>query len=391
MLRANLSIFPAVLLMAFASACVSTSTTFPTAKSEDVETQTTIVQAEVIAAALDRKARIDSLAWPLLEANAELCHARRRTAYGISFGNEKTIQTLVDGLTLEQIRAAGYDASLKVISVSEGSPAADAGLKPGAVPIKIGETAIGSGGDGLETALRKDKNARAIAEKADLTAKPLPMVFEQDGTRFEIELHPETICDVALRVTETDAVNASAGRRVININRGIITYLEDDQDLSMVIAHELAHVAGEHTRKLTRNHFASGRFVWAVPVWLGAGLVDLGFAGVLERFAGRETPPGQDFVTRLDNRALGLRDFEREADYLAVYFVARAGLELEGIETVFERLSLLSPRSTYGQRTHPVTPERVLALRLARAEVDAKRAAGDSLVPEGWPFPLGEE
>jgi len=379
----------AALLLAI-TACTSASTNFPRIDPADLSDDITVTQANVVEASLERYDRLNRIAWPLLTANAELCHDRQREAYGITFGNDETIRGLVDGLSLEQVQAIGYDQTIRVIGVSGGSPAFDAGLIRGAVPIKIGETVVDGQMEALETALRKDKTARAVAAKTELNANPLPMVFEQDGQRFEIALQPETICDVRLRLSETDTINASAGRRVIKINRGIMTYLSDDRDLSIVIAHELGHVAGKHVPKLTRNHWVSGRAIWGLPVRLGAGLFDLGFGGLFERFGDRETPPGRGAVSRLNNRALGLRDFEREADYLAVYFAARAGVDLDGFEALFMRLSELSARSTYGERSHPITSERKLALQLARDEVNRKREAGAPLVPEGWPFPLAD-
>ncbi|MEO0882969.1 MAG: M48 family metalloprotease [Pseudomonadota bacterium] len=376
--------------LALFGACVSAVTEFPDVAALDLSSDIVDVQKGVVETTLAQKARIDRLAWPILQANAELCHDRTRRAYGITFGNDETIRGLVDGLTLKQVRAIGYDASLTVIGVSGGSPAAEAGIKPGAIPLKIGETAIGGEMSALEDALRKDRNARAVADKTDLVAKPLPMVFEYEGERLEVALQPETICDVRVRIRGTDTINASAGRRTIMINRGIANYLESDRDLSVVIAHELGHVAGEHVRKLTRNHWVSGRFAWGIPLRVGAGLVDLSLGATLERFAGQETPPGQATVATLDNRALGIRNFEREADYLAVYFAARAGIELENFEDLFTRLAPLSVRSTYGNRSHPITSERRLALQLARTEVERKRLASEPLIPTGWPYPLSK-
>lgn len=370
------------------SACATAVTDFPDVASVDLSQDTVQIQSDIVEATLEQKARIDRLAWPLLLANSELCHERQRQAYGITFGNDETIRGLVDGLTLKQVRAIGYDESIVVIGVSGGSPAAEAGVIAGAKPIKIGETVVGGDKDALDDALRKDRNARKLAKATGLVAKPLPMVLEQSGERVEIELQPETICDVNVRISGTDTINASAGRRTININRGIANYLESDRDLSIVLAHELGHVAGGHVGKLTRNHWASGRFAWGPPMRLGAGLVDLSLGRILERLAGLETPPGQAAVANLENRALGFREFEREADYLAVYFAARAGLDLEKIEELFSQLAVLSARSTYGNRSHPITSERRLALQLARDEVQAKQRAGEPLVPTGWPHEI---
>ncbi|MEM7006405.1 MAG: M48 family metalloprotease [Pseudomonadota bacterium] len=385
MRRRGLGLITSSIAALVLSACASTITDFPDVTAFDLSEDVIGIQAGVVEAALDQKQRVDGLAWPLLAANTDLCGDLTRKAYGITFGNDETVRALVDGLTSEQVRTLGYDASPIVLGVSDGSPAAEAGLQRGAVPVKIGETVIGGSVDAIEDALRKDRNARAIAQKTGIVAKPLPMAFELDGASIEFTLQPEPICDVGVRILGTDAVNASAGRRVININRGIANYLESDRDLSIVIAHELGHVAAGHVRKLTRNNWVSGHFAWGVPLRLGAGLVDLSLGAALERFAGWETPPGQSAVAKLENRALGFRQFEREADYLAVYFAARAGVDLDGFEELFSQLAELSIRSTYGERSHPITSERRLALRLARDEVEAKQLAGEPLVPEGWP------
>ena len=128
--------------------------------------------------------------------------------------------------------------------------------------------------------------------------------------------------------------------------------------------------------------------LWGIPVVGAATLFDGLFAVPLERWGGIETPPGQSGVTRLVNRTLGVRSFEREADYIGMYVAARGGVDISNAEEVFAEFAKLSPSSTSGERTHPTTPERQLALKAAREEIEAKRAAGELLIPNEWPYPV---
>lgn len=370
------------------SACATTSTAYPRIDKSSIDARTPEIQSGLVRAVLDRQSRVEDLAWPLLVANADLCHGRRREAYGLTIGNAGAIRESVDGLTRAQIEAIGYSDAPVVLSVIKGSPAYLAGIRPGAIPVSIGETVIDAQMDRISEALADDGEARSKAEKDKTDPPPLAIVLNQHGERVEASLQPETICGVRVRVRETDTVNASANTATLNINRGLLTALPDDQDVSLVIAHELGHVIGRHVPKLERNAAISGIYVWGVPVALGAGLVDLTIGRLMKRLSDAEDLPGAALVTSIQNEVLGVREFEREADYLSVYITARAGGDLQGIERVFETFSTLSAKSTYGERTHPVTADRLLAIAAARDEVLGKQQSGEPLIPEGWPWPL---
>lgn len=374
------------------SACVTVATDIPRISQSDIVSATPAVQKTTIDAKLSRIDRVEAIAWPILVANADLCHDRRRDSFGIRLGNDKTIRSLVDGLTLKQVRALGYNGEPVVLGVQPGSPADLAGLEPGAVPIKIGDTQIDGDFDQLSQALAEYNKARAKAKQADTPKaelEKLAVMFRQpSGDQLEAKLEPITVCNIPVSVGESDAVNASAGGRAINIRRGLLTYFEDDADVGFIVAHEIGHVIGRHVRKQQRNSTVTGYSFWGVPVALGAGLFDGFFAGPLERFGGLERPPGRQMMTRLNNRILGTREFEREADYLGMYIAARSGLDISGAEDVFAGFAKLSARSTYGENSHPVTADRMLALAAAREEIETKVLAKETLVPNGWPYPL---
>ena len=78
------------------------------------------------------------------------------------------------------------------------------------------------------------------------------------------------------------------------------------------------------------------------------------------------------------------QDFEREADYLAVYFVARAGVDLSGLEAFWRRMAegagyqSLQPQE---DGSHPSYPERAVRLRAALLEVQGKIERREALMP----------
>ncbi|HXK25217.1 MAG TPA: M48 family metalloprotease, partial [Myxococcota bacterium] len=73
---------------------------------------------------------------------------------------------------------------------------------------------------------------------------------------------------------------------------------------------------------------------------------------------------------------------EAEADYFALYLLARAGFDTDAAADAWRRRARTAPESLIEWGNHPSAPERALAAERALAEIAAKRAAGQPLVPE---------
>lgn len=73
---------------------------------------------------------------------------------------------------------------------------------------------------------------------------------------------------------------------------------------------------------------------------------------------------------------------EAEADYFALYLLARAGFDPAAAAEAWRRRARTMPESLIGWGSHPSAPERALAAEHALAEIAAKKAAGRPLVPE---------
>jgi predicted Zn-dependent protease len=165
--------------------------------------------------------------------------------------------------------------------------------------------------------------------------------------------------DVTLDPSETPRAEATS-RGQIRVTAGMVRLLADDDELAAVVAHEAGHhLAGHIGRQLARGlaaGTAAGALLGAVlpfgglAAWaLGQGAAELGASAARLAFSKEE---------------------EREADYLAVYLVARAGYDPERAGRVWALLGRGRANESAGPLdSHPAEPDRLAAWRRAVEEI----------------------
>ena len=116
-------------------------------------------------------------------------------------------------------------------------------------------------------------------------------------------------------------------------------FAQSDDELAMIVGHELAHNSMGHIRKIVTNRILSGN-------------------------ATRYTRP-----------------FESEADYVGLYYQVRAGYSPDNVEDFWRRLSAVNPRNVTRAKSHPAFPDRFLRLAATREEIEAKQDAKVLLLP----------
>ncbi len=169
-------------------------------------------------------------------------------------------------------------------------------------------------------------------------------------------------CLYSLELVDDSQLNAAADGEKIYINSGLIRFLESDDEIAIVIGHEMAHNMLDHSEKKMGG------------VILGA-IVD----GVIQGATGINT--GGIFQNA--GALVYSKDYEEEADYLGLYLASRAGYDISIAPTLWRRMGAESPGSIaqrYGG-THPGTPERSVALQKAVAEVEIKKSQGLVMLP----------
>lgn len=173
-------------------------------------------------------------------------------------------------------------------------------------------------------------------------------------------------CSFTFRYVDDDEVNAYVDEEAqIFLHRGLLDYFQAEEEIAAVMAHEMSHQIAGHVDESTRS------------VLLGALLGGLLMGGAAA--AAGADQEGADAMAGMGMNyggRVGLLSFskeqEREADLLAAYVLARAGIDLQRAGRMFEVLAKLDGYALSSWRnTHPMGAERVVAWRKAVAEVDA--------------------
>lgn len=321
----------------------------------------TAIEAEQIEQALlalhHRKqdaARLHGIAWKLLYANAPLC-GQTRNAYGIRAWNLSDLPKIYRDAAADKY---ALSEALQVEGAPAGSPAAEAGLKQGDIITAINGEAAPSG---------KGAPAKFRALMRTFDGDEITLDIRRGEKAKTVKMAGATLCDYGIVYMDQLEIDAHADGRDIFVSRGLMEFTPNDDELAMVVAHELGHNKLHHTR-----HKLSNSIMGAI----GGGLVDAVLAA-----GGVFTGGGFAVAGANINATAYSLDFEREADYLALYFMARAGYDTKKAANFWRRMAIESSVFIERPSTHPNTAERYLAMMLTHEEIMAKKKAGEPLMP----------
>ena len=194
----------------------------------------------------------------------------------------------------------------------------------------------------------------AVAEQA---AREMPLLQDEPVVRFVRELGAHIVQradttgrDYEFRVIDSETANAFAiPGGFIFINRGILERAENASELAGVLAHEIGHVVERHGLEQMAKAQNTNTIVSLVYVLLGRA------PGGAEQVALQVA--GSAWMAKHS------REAEREADRVAVVYLARAGLDPRGMPRFFQKL-LDEDRNSPNEllawfSTHPVTEDRI--------------------------------
>lgn len=313
--------FPALLaaLAIFPSGCTSLSARLPDIHQADLSTEQTFQEKQAFAEMARLRARLSRVSAPVLTANTELCDKTGPDIGAITH----TLKSYPKKLRPAAEREFGLGDEPRVLFVRPDSAADKAGIKPGDILRS-------------ETGKALSVPGKAASQTVE-AGKPILRVRgdEETSLTLGLELH----CDYPVKLKMTSTVNAYATGKSIIMTAGMMDFVDLDAELAAIIGHELAHNEMGHIRKIITNLLLSG------------------------------------YATRYT------RDFESEADYVGLYYAARAGYAIEGVGQMWRRLGKLTVRPIVRAKTHPAFPDRFVRLAAARNEIKAKQTAGEPLEP----------
>lgn len=159
-----------------------------------------------------------------------------------------------------------------------------------------------------------------------------------------------------------DTVNAQTDGTRIEIYRGLMEYLDTEDEVAAVVGHEMGHEIAQHVEEKRQN------------ATIGAILAGILMGGAMVA-TGYQDPDALNNSVGL-GASLGALSFskeeEREADLLSCYLLARANYDLEKAGRVWVVLSKMDSETHASWfDDHPAGPERVAAWDKAILEVEA--------------------
>lgn len=164
-----------------------------------------------------------------------------------------------------------------------------------------------------------------------------------------------------IKVIDSDEVNAFAlPGGFFYVNSGLVTRATEESELAGVMAHEISHVTARHgTKQATKGNIIQ---LATIP------LILLGPGG----WAGYGIYQGLNLAIPLSYLKFS-RDSEREADFLGLQYMYKAGYDPNSYVTFFERVQADERRrpGTIPKMfsSHPPTPERIVNAQKEIAQI----------------------
>lgn len=335
--------------------CASPQTARPTIDSASLASEQQRQSTYVLESRAADYRRVYDIANRLTRANAELC-ARQSRTIGIRSENLNDY-----GRDFREAARSlwGLDNTPTINWVAQDSPAHEAGIRVNDKIIAINGRVLPSGRNANSQAVRWLRDAADRGQVA--------LQLRRGIETITVSVTPRVDCAYEFYMTDDDALNAAADGRSIYITRGMLRFVRTDEELALILGHELAHNAMRHLESMQQN---------ATMGMVGGLLLDVLAASAGVNTGGAFTDAGGDV-----GRMMFAQEFEAEADYVGMYFMARAGYSIEGVEEFWRRMSAENPRGIRLAYTHPTNAERFLVLAATRQEILSKRSRNLPLLP----------
>jgi hypothetical protein len=325
------------------TACATSESVVDT-RTPASETPTTVAGAPAVTQGIERymgqRARVESVGFRLRHAAVPECKTQGGTKpdLGIIVWSIANFPNAADQAKLKE--TYGLGSKITVAISIDGGPARRAGLQAGNEIIAMNGRPMGEGNGATERFIGASNLA---ARDGTVT---LQLV---DGRTLAIQ--PDEVCDDTTLLVRSPDINAAADGNSIAITTGLFDITKSDDELALILGHELAHN--------TLGHLGNG----GAPSSRTGKLIDAMMKAVMLQQAAGFSPAK-----------------EKEADYIGLYFMARAGFDVSAAEKMWTRLNRMVGNATLA-KTHPSGPERLAALKGAITEIRAKQKAGVALTP----------
>ncbi len=213
-----------------------------------------------------------------------------------------------------------------------------------------------------------------LREPSFLEDQEVTTYLNRLGTRL-VSASPDARQDFEFFLVQDRSVNAFAmPGGFVGVHTGLVIAAQNESELASVLAHEIAHISQRHLARMIgkQDQLAVPSIAAMIVAVLAArSNSDIGGAAMAAVTAGN-----------IQSQLNYTRDFEREADRVGFQVLQRAGFDVQGMVSFFDRLQkfgrLYDNNAPAYLRTHPLTSERIADMQ-NRADGAPYRQLPDSV------------
>ncbi len=351
------------------SACVLisilalTSCATPQSRTPVVDKASTLNEAQkqremVVEDFVSSNRRLQAVASKVIISGAELCGEKVKPYFGFSAWNNEHFKDDWKRAAESKYNLSGQ---IHVSHVGPGSVADLAGLKEGDVIQSVNNTLTPYGKDAPK---KFTDNLKELGKSGE----PVEFTIRRGSDEKKIAIKPTQACDFNVMLSPDDVKNAYADGKNIVFYKGMVDFFRSDEEMALVFSHELAHNSMKHIDAKKKNAVLGGILGFVLDIAAAAGGVNT----------------NGDFTRMASNAGAGVYsvEFEQEADYVGLYFMAQAGYKIDEAPNFWRRMATSNSSSISMKSSHPTHPERFLALETTVKEIKDKIANNQPLKPE---------
>ena len=344
MFRNKFIVFLVILL---STSCEAPTTITARGLNSDTEKERVIMQGIALETYYKRIEKLNNIAWPIIQKSNAFCGANVKNTIGLEIISLNQINKEFKKAASEKLKIS---ENSEILFIIKDSPAEDSGLLKGDIVKRIYSDDFSWTNDEIIKNNREGK----------FSNKKIKIDIERDNQVLRFEIKPIKVCSHKIILSQDNSLNAYADGKNIYITQGMLRFIEDDRELQMIIAHELAHNIEGHIEKKSSN------FILGTIVDLAASSAGINTRGTFGNMGAQ----------------MYSQDFEREADYVGMYIMANSNIDRKGVANFWRRMSVENPGSISYASSHPSSSERWVNIEAINKEIDSKIIKSLPLTPE---------
>jgi len=224
-------------------------------------------------------------------------------------------------------------------------------------------------------AVMLDAKHIALEARGSYLTGPVELMVQREEQKSLITLYPQHLpAEYGLLLNSKDqSINAYAAPGRIILTQRLVNFCLNDDELALVVGHELAHQALAH--RVRREAYRE------VGQFLGEAVTAVSTFSLSRILNWRHSMVDADTRRVAEDAVVSVfsRDDEREADAYGLWYAYQAGYNLNTGLAVWERLAAVHEKdpfqTTYFLDSHPASLERLARLKKIAAYFQAGRAA----------------